>query len=169
LGGRLGRLVSGLLVFEAGWGVDVYERVAVEVAARGAGVVSPRELDDVLVQAGVNPESAPAVTILERRTLDRKGRVIGKHVRRQTAISWNGLFRILRAAFPEDRYHLGTEFLRCEETSSGVTAWFADGSVKTADLLIGADGIRSSVRRQFLPECNPVYAGYVAWRGLIDE
>ena len=169
VGGSMGGLVSGLLLLKAGWEVDVYERVAVELTARGAGIVTHPELDDVLVQAGVNPESAPAVTILERRTLDRKGRVIGKHVRRQTAISWNGLFRILRAAFPEDRYHLGTEFLRCEETSSGVTAWFADGSVKTADLLIGADGIRSSVRRQFLPECNPVYAGYVAWRGLIDE
>ncbi|NJO36127.1 MAG: hypothetical protein HC869_26810, partial [Rhodospirillales bacterium] len=38
-----------------------------------------------------------------------------------------------------------------------------------ADLLIGADGFRSAVRAQFLPGKQPQYAGYVAWRGLVDE
>jgi len=169
VGGSMGGLFSGLLLLRAGWEVDVYERVAVELTARGAGIVTHPELDNVIELAGLNPNSAPAVPILERRTLDRQGRVIGKHTRRQMATSWNGLFRMLRGAFPEDRYHLGSEFLRCEVSSSGVTAWFADGSVKMADVLSGADGIRSSVRRQFLPDCNPIYAGYVAWRGLIDE
>jgi 2-polyprenyl-6-methoxyphenol hydroxylase-like FAD-dependent oxidoreductase len=37
------------------------------------------------------------------------------------------------------------------------------------DLLVGADGFRSSVRAAVLPEVKPVYAGYVAWRGLVDE
>jgi len=37
------------------------------------------------------------------------------------------------------------------------------------DLLVGADGIRSTVREQFLPRVQPVYAGYVAWRAVLDE
>ena len=39
----------------------------------------------------------------------------------------------------------------------------------TGDLIIGADGIRSSVRAQIMPDAQPLYAGYIAWRGLIAE
>jgi 2-polyprenyl-6-methoxyphenol hydroxylase-like FAD-dependent oxidoreductase len=46
---------------------------------------------------------------------------------------------------------------------------FADGSRETADLLVATDGIRSTVRAQFAPEAKPKYAGYVAWRGLVEE
>jgi 2-polyprenyl-6-methoxyphenol hydroxylase-like FAD-dependent oxidoreductase len=35
--------------------------------------------------------------------------------------------------------------------------------------LVGADGIFSTVRSQFLPDITPTYAGYIAWRGLVDE
>ena len=46
---------------------------------------------------------------------------------------------------------------------------FADGSRETGDVLVAADGFRSVVRGQFLPEAQPIYAGYVAWRGLVEE
>jgi hypothetical protein len=36
-------------------------------------------------------------------------------------------------------------------------------------VLIGADGLRSTVRRQIFPDVDLVYAGYVAWRGMVEE
>jgi len=44
-----------------------------------------------------------------------------------------------------------------------------DGSAETGDVLIGADGLRSTVRQLCLPGLAPLYAGYVAWRSLIAE
>jgi 2-polyprenyl-6-methoxyphenol hydroxylase-like FAD-dependent oxidoreductase len=56
-----------------------------------------------------------------------------------------------------------------EQDDTGATAKFANGEQVRADLLIAADGIRSTVRAALLPDSKPSYAGYVAWRGLVEE
>jgi 2-polyprenyl-6-methoxyphenol hydroxylase-like FAD-dependent oxidoreductase len=45
---------------------------------------------------------------------------------------------------------------------------FGDGARADGDLLIGADGLHSTVRALFLPDDAPRYAGYVAWRGVVE-
>src|SRR4029079_7130931 len=67
------------------------------------------------------------------------------------------------------RYHLGWNFERVDQDERGVRVQFSGGRVEHADILIGGDGIRSSVRAQMAPEVQPVYAGYYIWRGAPNE
>jgi 2-polyprenyl-6-methoxyphenol hydroxylase-like FAD-dependent oxidoreductase len=87
----------------------------------------------------------------------------------QAMTSWDALYRKLRAAFPDDRYHAGCRLLRFEPEGERVTAHFEGGRQEQCDLLVGADGPGSTVRQQVLPEVRSEYAGYVAWRGVVPE
>jgi 2-polyprenyl-6-methoxyphenol hydroxylase-like FAD-dependent oxidoreductase len=83
--------------------------------------------------------------------------------------AWERLYRMLRDAFPAENYHRGKAFVSLLQNASRVVAQFADGESREADLLIGADGIRSAVRDSILGDVPMQYAGYVAWRALLPE
>jgi 2-polyprenyl-6-methoxyphenol hydroxylase-like FAD-dependent oxidoreductase len=168
IGGSMSGLFAGLLLRRAGVSADIYERTETELIGRGAGIVTQPELRAVLVNAGCDLRDL-GVEVTSRRTLDRNGRVLGEYACPQTVTSWDRVFRLLRAQFPDAHHHRGKELVRVEEHAGGITAHFADGSRAEGDLLVGADGFRSSVRGLIAPATKPVYAGYVGWRGLVDE
>ncbi len=169
IGGSLSGLFAALLLRRSGWDVDVYERVGAELAGRGAGIVTHRLVWDVLDALAIDWRADLGVTVSMRRMFDLSGRLILEHPCEQTFTSWDRLYAMLRGVFPSERYHRGKELVRVTDSDDGVTAHFADGTAATADLLVGADGLRSSVRAQFLPDIVPLYAGYAAWRGLVPE
>jgi 2-polyprenyl-6-methoxyphenol hydroxylase-like FAD-dependent oxidoreductase len=83
------------------------------------------------------------------------------------AIHRAALHKVLLDALPEGAVRLGAACTRVEQDQVGVTASFADGSEARADFLIGADGVRSAIRRQLFPQVNLRYSGYTAWRGAV--
>jgi len=169
IGGSISGLFAGLLLRRAGWQAEIFERSDAELAGRGAGIVTHAELRDALRRAGVDPDDDLGIDVEIRRIFDRDGKLVAERPFPQIVTSWDRMFRLLRNAFPAASYHLGKEFLRCEERGARVAAHFADESHAEGDLLIGADGIRSTVRAQSLPDAKPLYAGYIAWRGLVAE
>ena len=168
IGGSMSGLLAALALKRRGFDVSVYERVAEPLAGRGAGIVAQPELKAVLRQVGLDPDHDLGIEVPWRLMFARDGAVTHRMAIPQTMTAWDRVFHLLKAAFPEADYHPGKE-LRHVEQGDDVIAHFADGSAEDGDLLVGADGIRSTVRQQYLPEIVPRYAGYTAWRGLVNE
>jgi 2-polyprenyl-6-methoxyphenol hydroxylase-like FAD-dependent oxidoreductase len=162
-------LFAALMLRQAGWDAEVFERTETELTGRGAGIVTHAELRAILERLGLDPAKNFGVEIAGRKSLDRAGRLIGEYSCPQTVTSWDRVFRMLRETLPRAHYHLGKELLRVEDEGERVIAHFTDGTRLDGDLLVGADGFRSTVRAQLQPDTRPIYAGYVAWRGLIAE
>ena len=168
IGGSMSGLLSGLLLRRAGWVVDVYERVESELSGRGAGIVAQAELIERLRALGL-PTAELGVQITTRKILDARGHFTHSCRCPQVLTAWERVYRLLRDAFPPANYHRGRGLARFTQDASKVTAHFSDGESIAADLLVGADGIRSTVRQQSAPDVAPLYAGYSAWRALIAE
>jgi 2-polyprenyl-6-methoxyphenol hydroxylase-like FAD-dependent oxidoreductase len=169
IGGSISGLFAALALRRRGWDVDIFERVEAELAGRGAGIVVQPQLRAVLAAIGLDPDVGLGVTVRERKTFDFDGRVVGTYECPQTVTSWDQVYRLLRDAFPTAHYHRGHTLVRVEPHDRSVTAHFAEAGSLAADLLVGADGLRSAVREQFIPEFAPLYAGYIAWRALVAE
>ncbi len=169
VGGSLGGLFAANLLLRAGWDVHVYERVAEELQGRGAGIVTHPELMEVLSAAGIAADDSLGVTVAQRVTLAQDGSIAGKRELPQLLTAWGRLYHVLRSVFPDARYHNGKHLTSLAQDADAVEARFADGEIVSADLLIAADGLRSAVRQSLLPQVRPQYAGYIAWRGLVEE
>ena len=169
IGGSIGGLITALLLRRDGWRVTVCERSQVPLAGRGAGIVTHRELWDDLFAAGIDRSMENGVVVQDRACFDRAGREIGRVAFHQIMQSWDRLFSLVRTPFGDEDYHLGRELVGISQDADGVTARFADGGEIRADLLVGADGFRSTVRQIVAPEIQPIYAGYVCWRGMVEE
>jgi len=161
-------LLAAIMLDRRGWEVDVFERVSGELAGRGAGIVAQPELVARLAGLGLDVGDL-GVAIGRRQILDRDGRVVATRSCPQIFTAWERVYRLMRDAFPMGRYHRGRGLDAFHQDGGRIFACFGDGSVSEGDVLVGADGLRSTVRQQCLPEIVPLYAGYVAWRALIPE
>ena len=169
VGGSLGGLLAGNMLLRAGCDVTVHERIGTELAERGVGIATHPELHAAFESLGLPLDDAFGVRLEERLALGIDGRVLARFNLPQIQATWGHLYRSLRRIFPDERYVAGATFTRAEPQADGVRAHFADGSSADADLLVGADGVRSTVRAQLWPDCVPQFAGYIAWRGVVEE
>jgi salicylate hydroxylase len=77
------------------------------------------------------------------------------------------LLDVLLGGLGDTGFRLNAHVDRCEQDAHDVTITLADGSTATGDVLVGADGIHSTVRAQLFGPELPRYTGNVAWRGLV--
>ncbi len=83
-------------------------------------------------------------------------------------ISRAALQQALLEALPAECLQLGKRFVGLQQTAEQVQATFADGTQLQTTCLIGADGLRSAVREQILPNRPLRYSGQTSHRALVE-
>jgi 2-polyprenyl-6-methoxyphenol hydroxylase-like FAD-dependent oxidoreductase len=169
IGGSIGGLFAGHLLRKAGWDVTIFERSGGDLADRGAGLGISAEILDVMRSIGLRISRSYAFQVRGSIWLGQKNEIVHESGRAANGSAWSIIYLPLRAAFPAEHYRTGMHLTAVVPEPDGVTAIFSDGARVRGDLLIAADGVFSTVRRQLMPGVEPRSAGYIAWRGLLDE
>jgi 2-polyprenyl-6-methoxyphenol hydroxylase-like FAD-dependent oxidoreductase len=169
VGGSLGGLMAANCLLRAGFTVLVLEKSAVKLDGRGAGIVTHSTLLSVLKRCGVLIDDTLGVSVDRRVVLAADGGELASENYAQILTSWGRLYALLMDALPSENYVLNAGVDKVESLGNHSIVHCTNGCSYTAALTIGADGIRSAIRAQLAPQTKPVYAGYVAWRGICDE
>ena len=176
IGGGLGGLTTGIALRHHGIDSLVFERVEdLSKAELGAGLSLGYNVAGAFEHLGLLDELTElAAPHTRMQHMTDKGRHLGT-----ARISTGGELQqgIIRPRFHKflvdrvgaDGVVAGAEFTRFEQDDGVVTAHFADGRTARGDVLIGADGLKSTVRAQLLGESEPRYAGYTTRRGVVES
>jgi 2-polyprenyl-6-methoxyphenol hydroxylase-like FAD-dependent oxidoreductase len=180
VGAGIGGLAAALGLLRAGQRVRVFEQVA-ELGEVGAGLsITPNAgkslvalgLGETLRRIGSRPPAGAIrhyatgevlVTLAQDQTGERYGLPL-YHVHR--ADLHEALAAAVRVLDPACLV-TGNALVGLDSRADGVAARLRDGSVATADWLVGADGIHSATRVALFGPDRPNFTGYLAYRGLV--
>ena len=178
VGGGIGGLTLALALRDYGIEVDIYEQTG-ELREVGAAVALSGNGTRFYERFGLRPkfdEVAFSISTLIHRD-GRDGRVIGRNsgspsYEEQFGACYWGVHRadlqaILSEAVGMEQIHLGKRLISLKNNGREVILSFEDGSVESADLVIGADGVRSRVRRWMLGYDDAMYSGCSGFRGIV--
>ena len=168
IGGSMAGLFSATALSKKGWDISVHEKVPVPLSGRGAGIATYDELADLVFKA-TNNNNVLGTTAKSRVSLDINGKIINSYDYPQVYTSWQYLFSILREQISNDDYFMGDDCIKIEQNEDKAIAIFENGKKKETDLIIVANGIKSELRTYVDNQAHPQYAGYVGWRGVVNE
>src|SRR5690242_14006915 len=179
IGGGIGGLSAALCLLHRGFDVHVYEQVEA-LREIGAGIVLTPNATRVLHQLGFRTRIEGLGVAIDawrqRRWQDGRTLLLGK-VGEMKGPSGERLFftshradilAMLRDALPPERLHLGHRLEGFSDAGDRVTLRFTGGTQAEADILIGADGIHSTVRENLLGKEDAQFTACIAYRGLVQ-
>ena len=169
IGGSVGGLFAAHMLRQIGWDVEIFERAREDLMGRGAGIGAHEALYRLMRRIDMHLDQSTSTATDSYVCLFHDGTARHEIPKRRYMSSWARVYRPLRDKLPAGCYHAGKQLERIENDATGATALFTDGTRARGDIVIGADGFRSTVRNQFAPQIKPVYAGYLAWRTLTPE
>lgn len=180
VGAGIGGLTTALALRQAGVDVAVYERAdELRQIQVGGGIHVWHNGMRVLQRLGVGEEVAAlggrAAAVQTQEFRNHRGRVLARwpidELERDTGAPTVGVVRselhgVLVRALEDGVLHLGAACTGFAEDGTAAVARFADGAERRADVIVGADGLRSTIRAQLLGAEEPRYAGYASWQAF---
>jgi salicylate hydroxylase len=180
IGSGIGGLTAAIALRAEGVEVEVYDQAAT-FSAIGAGVALGANGSRLLERLGLGPALREFGSDLQRIQFHewRTGELFYEHPMGDWYTGHFGgpflgfhradLHQLLLDAFGASGgdVHLGKRCVAVDETPDGVTLGFADGTSTRADIVIGADGVRSTVRQHVAGPDEAVFAGMSCFRGLV--
>ena len=180
IGAGIGGLSLALALQERGIEAEVFEQAA-ELTEIGAAIAlsanSIREYTRLGLTDSLAVNSTIPTELIYRQW--RSGDRIAAHpvakdgwYEKRFGAPYFGIHRAdlqktLSAAMPADRLHLGCRLVNLVQEPDSVVLEFANGRVERADIVVGADGVRSTVRRWITGSDDAVYSGTSAFRGIV--
>jgi salicylate hydroxylase len=178
VGGGIGGMVAASALLQAGFDVQVYEQASA-VREVGAGIQISPNAARILSRLGLADESATQgvkpLALRQRRWDD--GRTLrctplGTAVEDACGFPYYqshraDLMNALLSRVPAERLHVGHRLTDLHDHGDRVVAHFDNGRSITADALVGADGIHSTVRQRVFGRESARFTGCVAYRGLV--
>ncbi|RDL41696.1 uncharacterized protein BP5553_01675 [Venustampulla echinocandica] len=192
IGGSIAALMSGIVLTRLGYNVRVLEQNESSVREeKGAGITVGPDAQEFFSKYDQVP-GPYAVPCPGVNFLDANSKVKQFMKRPMLMSTWSALYYRLRANF--DGYkssfcpdppasaqnqgkavlQMGAKVTNVADTDGQVTVTYIDKAEGTehsikSDLVIAADGASSAIRRILLPDAEPLYSGYLGWRGLVPE
>ena len=177
IGAGMGGLTAGIAMRQAGYQVEVYDRVS-ELRPAGAGISLWSNGVKVLNRLGLGPDMAEIGGQMNRMAYRRHSgetltdfslaSLIDEVGQRPYPVARTDLQQLLVERLRTENLHLNAKCVEIRESADSVTALFEDGRSVTSDVLVGADGTHSVVRKHVLGHSTERrYVGYVNWNGLV--
>src|SRR5258708_5082582 len=174
IGGSIAGCVTAALLHRAGHDVIVFERSESDLVSRGAGIATLTAAWQDVMAHGLIDATLPACRADYFRFVTRgsgtgQQRWLGDVQMSFTLLNWAHLYQCFRRCVPDDLYRRASTVELAEARPQGTTLHLRPGGSLDFDLVVCADGYRSTGRRLIDPDATPRYRGMVLWRGLLYE
>ncbi|HEX2233458.1 MAG TPA: FAD-dependent monooxygenase [Thermoleophilaceae bacterium] len=183
IGGGIGGLTTARALAQQGIEAHVFERAPALEKIQVGGAIhvwhnGMRGLQRLGLAADVQRLGGRAAAVETAEMRNWKGRVIARWSALETeqevgaptvGVKRPELHEVLARGLAEGVLRLGRECTGFEQGAEGVKACFSDGSEESGDVLIGADGLLSVVRRGVLGEEKLRFARYASWQSVAEH